>query len=85
MFPQPAAVQHSQLARIQNALFGLPRTSVSLTNNRPLQPMQGRDVRTPPPLPHTATTKRSRVHGLVECEYGCESSSRRLTTPAHSL
>lgn len=45
LFPQPISVSNAQMASFQHALFSLPRSSVSLANNRPLQPLQVREGR----------------------------------------
>jgi carbonic anhydrase len=44
VFPQPVSISNAQMASFQQAVFSLSRTSVTLANNRPLQPLQARDM-----------------------------------------
>jgi len=44
----PAQMSYAQLVQYKAALFTLPKTAASLTNNRPVQPLNGRTVELSP-------------------------------------
>ena len=53
VFTKPVDISYQQLTRYKKQLITLPQTSVTLTNNRPIQPVNERDITLVTSLPWT--------------------------------